>query len=99
MMMPARFSWTTLCLVSAVVVGSAQEASALVRQLGQFPAAIAPGSKAILVSDRRLPRRFHVGEVPAVARVLVPVHLWLLDGVAASKASAVHPTDLFIVGS
>ena len=35
--------WTTLCLVSAVVVGSAQEASeasALVRQLGQFPASI-----------------------------------------------------------
>ena len=42
-MVPAWFSWTTLCLVSAVVVGSAQEtseASALVRQLGQFPAAI-----------------------------------------------------------
>ena len=40
---PAWFSWATLCLVSTVVVGSAQEASeasALVRQLGQFPAAI-----------------------------------------------------------
>jgi HEAT repeat protein len=39
----AWFSWTTLCLVSAVVVASAQEpseASGLVRQLGQFPAAI-----------------------------------------------------------
>jgi HEAT repeat protein len=46
MMVQARFWWTTLCLVSAVVVGSAQEASeasALVRQLGQFRAAIAPG--------------------------------------------------------
>ena len=42
-MVQARFWWTTLCLVSAVVVGSAQEASeasALVRQLGQFPASI-----------------------------------------------------------
>src|SRR5690349_353128 len=46
MMVPTWFSWTMLCLVSAVVVASPQEApeaSALVRQLAQFPAAIRPG--------------------------------------------------------
>ncbi len=41
----ARSSWLTLFVASAIVAGSAQDASeafALVRQLGQFPAAIDP---------------------------------------------------------